>query len=216
MLYIVAVGGSDNNMKKCSKCKENLPLSMFYVQNGRPSSYCKKCEREYHREYQKSSKYREWVRNYRKNSRSGKDKRNEYQRSEKYKIWKRNWRKSELQKAKEKEYRNSEKHKEWVKNNLGSKLRSRLNSAIRGGQKSGSAVDDLGCSIENLKLYLESKFQEGMTWDNRGKHGWHIDHIKPLSSFDLTDREQFLKAVNYTNLQPLWAKDNLTKGVKIL
>jgi len=189
---------------------------MFYVQKGRPSSYCKKCGREYQREYQKSSKYREWVRNYRKNSISCKEKTNEYQRSEKYKIWKRKWRKSELQKAKEKEYRNSEKHKEWVKNNLGSKLRTRLNSAIRGSQKSGSAVDDLGCSIENLKLYLESKFQEGMTWDNRGKHGWHIDHIKPLSSFDLTDREQFLKAVNYTNLQPLWAKDNLTKGVKIL
>jgi hypothetical protein len=89
-------------------------------------------------------------------------------------------------------------------------LRSRLSHAVCG--KAGSAVRDLGCSIEDLKKYLECKFQDGMTWDNYGLHGWHIDHIIPLSSFDLTDREQFLKACHYTNLQPLWAKDNLIKG----
>jgi hypothetical protein len=91
-------------------------------------------------------------------------------------------------------------------------LRERLNKAIINNQKSGSAVKDLGCTIPELKQYLESKFQEGMSWDNHGLHGWHIDHITPLASFDLTDREQFLKACHYTNLQPLWAKDNLKKG----
>jgi len=94
-------------------------------------------------------------------------------------------------------------------------LRTRLGKFIKRGPKRGSAVSDLGCTITELKQYLESKFQEGMTWDNHGFYGWHIDHIIPLASFDLTDREQFLKACHYTNLQPLWAKDNLKKGDKI-
>jgi hypothetical protein len=87
-------------------------------------------------------------------------------------------------------------------------LRSRLTHAIVSGQKAGSAVRDLGCSIEELKKYLESKFQPGMTWDNYSHKGWHIDHIEPLCSFDLTNREQLLKACHYSNLTPLWAKDN--------
>lgn len=51
-----------------------------------------------------------------------------------------------------------------------------------------------------------------MTWENHGKYGWHIDHIKPLVSFDLTERKQFLEAVHFSNLQPLWSGDNLRKG----
>ena len=94
-------------------------------------------------------------------------------------------------------------------------LRKRLTTAIKNNQKSGSAVKDLGCTIEELKQYLESKFSPGMTWDNHGLNGWHIDHIKPLVSFDLTDRKQLLEACHYTNLQPLWAKDNLSKSDKI-
>ena len=95
---------------------------------------------------------------------------------------------------------------------LSTNLRSRLRRAINDNYKSGSAVKDLGCSIEELKIYLESKFQSGMTWDNHSIDGWHIDHIKPLSSFDLTDRNQLLEACHYTNLQPLWAKDNFLKS----
>lgn len=70
----------------------------------------------------------------------------------------------------------------------------------------------MGCTVEELKKYLESKWQEGMSWDNYGFHGWHIDHIKPLASFNLTDRDELLKACHYTNLQPLWCKDNMKKG----
>jgi hypothetical protein len=89
-------------------------------------------------------------------------------------------------------------------------LRTRLAKAIQRDTKTGSAVKDLGCSIAELKSYLETKWQTGMNWENYGK--WHIDHIKPLSMFDLTDAEQFKQACHYTNLQPLWAEDNIRKS----
>ena len=95
-------------------------------------------------------------------------------------------------------------------------LRVRLRKAIKMNKKMGSAIDNLGCSIEELKIFFSKKFQPGMTWDNYGFCGWHIDHIIPLCSFDLTNREQYLKACHYTNLQPLWAKDNLHKYTKVV
>lgn len=99
---------------------------------------------------------------------------------------------------------------------LADHLRNRLYYAIKNNQKVGSAVRDLGCTIDFLKQYIESKFLPGMTWDNwgRGSDKWHLDHIKPLASFDLTDSIQFKQAVHYTNLQPLWEIDNLQKGSK--
>jgi hypothetical protein len=100
---------------------------------------------------------------------------------------------------------------------LAGNLRARLGSAVRQKQKAGSAIKDLGCSIEEFKTYIESRFQDGMTWDNYGKHGWHLDHITPLSSFDLTDRQQFLLASHYTNYHPMWAKFNIQKsGLSVL
>ena len=113
-----------------------------------------------------------------------------------------------------KDYR--KKNKNNIKFKLPSILRRRLRCALKGNYKTGSAVKDLGCSIDELKSYLESKFLSGMSWDNYGFYGWHIDHIKPLASFDLTDRKQFLEACHYKNLQPLWAKDNLIKGDKLI
>jgi hypothetical protein len=94
-------------------------------------------------------------------------------------------------------------------------LRDRLNKAIKGDWKAGSAVNDLGCSIDELKRRLESQFTSEMSWINYGKY-WTIDHIKPLASFDLTDREQFLEACHYTNLQPLYWLDNIIKGDKLI
>ena len=96
------------------------------------------------------------------------------------------------------------------------RLRSRLKNAVIGDFKNGSAVQGLGCSIDEFKLYIQARFADGMTWDNWTTDGWHMDHIKPLASFDLTDRAQFLTACNFTNLQPLWALDNLSKGAKII
>jgi len=68
-----------------------------------------------------------------------------------------------------------------INNKLAHTLRNRVGDIIRGKIKIGSAVDDLGCSIEELKNYLESRFQPGMTWDNWSINGWHVDHVKPLS-----------------------------------
>jgi hypothetical protein len=89
-------------------------------------------------------------------------------------------------------------------------LRSRLRQALKRNSKKGSAVKDLGCTIQELKEYIEVHFEPGMTWDNYGK--WHLDHIKPLSMFDLQDETQFKEAVNYMNLQPMWAEENISKG----
>jgi len=116
-----------------------------------------------------------------------------------------------------KEY-NKKRREVDVEFKLRGNIRTRLCNAIRGGKKPGSAVKDLGCTIKELKQYLESNFQEGMTWENwgLGEGKWSVDHIIPLSSFDLTNREQFLKACHYTNLQPLWALDNLKKGDRLL
>lgn len=98
--------------------------------------------------------------------------------------------------------------------NLAILLRQRLNVALRKQYKAGSAVRDLGCSVAELKLYLEGKFEAGMSWDNQGRGGWHLDHIRPLSSFDLTDPEQLKQAVHFTNLQPMWEVDNIRKSNK--
>lgn len=97
-------------------------------------------------------------------------------------------------------------------------LRKRINGICFNNKslRAGSAVRDLGCSIAALKAHLEAQFKPGMTWENHAIDGWHIDHIVPLASFDLTNREQFLKAAHYTNLQPLWAKENLSKGDRLL
>jgi hypothetical protein len=89
-------------------------------------------------------------------------------------------------------------------------LRSRLRLALRNDQKVGSAIRDLGCTIPELRIYLEGQFQPGMTWDNYGE--WHIDHKEALAKFDLSDRTQLLKACHFTNLQPLWAASNFSKG----
>jgi hypothetical protein len=93
-----------------------------------------------------------------------------------------------------------------------SNMRSRVVKAVRLGLKSGSAVRDLGCSIDEFKLYIAKQFAEGMSWDNWGHDTWHLDHIIPVSVFDLTKREEFLKAFHYTNYHPMWANENYSKG----
>ena len=93
-------------------------------------------------------------------------------------------------------------------------LRRRVNGVVH-GCKSAHTMELIGCSQEELREYLEQQFEEGMSWDNYNHATWHIDHILPCASFDLTDPEQQRKCFHYTNLQPLWAIDNLSKGDKL-
>ncbi len=109
---------------------------------------------------------------------------------------------------------NNLKRKSSIPWRLGYTLRNRLRIAIKNGQKTGSAVAQLGCTIVELKQYIQSKFKEGMSWDNWGITGWHLDHIRPLSSFDLSDPAQFRLAAHFSNLQPLWSHENLKKGAQ--
>jgi hypothetical protein len=177
------------NMKHCTKCKENKNLSYFCknVSTKDGTNYvCKECDNKRRIEYFSKNRLAETEKQSVRNK-NNPEKRREYQR--KYSKTRRN---SDLN------YR------------LKIYLRNRMGAAIKLGYKSGSAVDDLGCSVEFLKQHLQTRFKPGMTWDNYGE--WHIDHILPLSKFDLSKRQQFLIACNYNNLQPLWADENMRKS----
>lgn len=95
---------------------------------------------------------------------------------------------------------------------IGQTLRSRLQKIIK--NKSKSTAELLGCDMDFFLSYLEEKFIDDMSWENYGQ--WHIDHIRPCASFNLNDPEQQKECCHYTNLQPLWAKDNLSKGDRII
>jgi hypothetical protein len=120
------------------------------------------------------------------------------------------------QKNKQKAY---ERRKERFKVNPNAHLKqmigTRIYHALKGGKKDRT-VALLGCTVQHAREHIESLFKQGMSWGNYGVSGWHIDHIKPCASFDLTDPEQQKQCFNYKNLQPLWARDNLTKGCKLL
>ena len=93
-------------------------------------------------------------------------------------------------------------------------LRKRLWKVLKQNSKKSRTLELLGCSIRQLREHLQSQFRPGMTWDNQGK--WHIDHIRPCASFDMTRAEEQRACFNWQNLQPLWAKDNFEKSDKIL
>lgn len=99
-------------------------------------------------------------------------------------------------------------------NRIASNQRARLVRVLNGIVKHNHTLDLIGCTAKELKNYLASKFTDGMTWENYGMDGWHVDHIRPCASFDLADPEQQKQCFHYTNLQPLWARDNLSKGAK--
>ena len=172
-------------MKNCSICKKEKDYSEFYKNKSKKDGYsfdCKLCRKEYH-----------------KNNKNVKTK---Y--LEKNKIRIKEWRKNNTKVNKEKNplYK------------LQYNLRSLISKSItrQGYRKKSKSQEILGCDYIKLKKHLESKFTEGMNWDNYGK--WHIDHIYPTS---LAKTEEEIIKLNYwTNLQPLWASDNIRKGNKII
>src|SRR5579863_6654653 len=185
--------------KRCSACRRVKVLSKFYKDKSRLSGYdarCKNCD------YDKTKKYRN---NNRKKFR-------EQRRA----FYKRHPDKMSIYYDRYYDRRLSY-HKMYIKKRslvdpnfkLGLLLRSRLYNALKGNRRTGSAVRDLGCSLDFLRNYLKKQFKPGMSWSNHGK--WHIDHIIPLTLFDLTDRKELLKACHYTNLRPLWARENLKR-----
>ena len=222
-------------MRFCKFCQCEHPLTdewWVFNKKGKATSWCRLQNRAWQAEYRASHKEqaREYFQSYYKENKEhligyqgsyreqNREKTTEYRKSY-YDSHKAEHR--ERQAAYDsanadilREKRNARYHND-ILFRLSCSLRSRMSSALRKNTKAGSTVRDLGCTILELKQYLESKFHPGMTWENHSKYGWHIDHIIPLSSFDLTDREQFLKACHYTNLQPLWAEENLRKHAKL-
>ena len=92
-------------------------------------------------------------------------------------------------------------------------MRSRMSIALKNNYKSGKTMDLTGCTMEFLRSHLESKFEDGMSWDNYGV--WHIDHIIACANFDMSDPEQQKICFHYTNLQPMWGEHNMKKGARL-
>jgi len=95
------------------------------------------------------------------------------------------------------------------------RLRARCRNAVMAAaaKKASKTLTLVGGNWQSVREWIESKFTQGMTWNNIGM--WHIDHIKPCASFNLSNPEDQMKCFHFTNLQPLWAKDNLSKGCKV-
>jgi|688.fasta_scaffold29184_15 hypothetical protein len=178
-----------NAKKRCDSCQEKYRKLYFRIREKDPK------RKEQHK--QSIAKFRknnpDKIKEYGKKYRNGKNR----------KYYLENKRKS---------------HKEYYHNNtqykLGHLLRVRLWQSIKKSdlRTEKSTIELLGCSKEEFMQYLETKFSEGMNWDNWSLNGWHIDHIRPISSFDLSDPEQVKECFHYSNLQPLWAIDNLKKS----
>lgn len=102
-----------------------------------------------------------------------------------------------------------------VKYKVANALRVRVRKALKGNFKATNTLKMLGCHLDTFKAYIESKWKPGMTWSNYSYYGWHLDHIIPCARFDLSKPEEQLKCFHYKNLQPLWRKENQSKGDKI-
>ena len=181
------------SMKKkvCTKCKIKKSINEFHKHREGLNPRCKSCRKI--------------------------DKKIEYEKNkDKYILRVNVWAKNNRARSNAIKYRwKTKKLKTDVIYKITHNLRCRLIAAVKGKNKSKSTFKLLGCSAAELKQYLENQFTEGMTWENYGYYGWHIDHIIPCATFDLSDSEQQKLCFHYSNLQPLWAKDNMKKRNKM-
>lgn len=226
-------------IKTCSKCGIEKPIDEFYkhklTKDGHAGD-CKNCRNKYNKDNERHLKLKrkEWLsknKNHLKQYNKTYKKENEDIIKQNRSIYLNTNKEEKLERRRELYIinidiikQNKSKHKK--KNNererirrkedlnfrLNGNLKARVRSALklRNGKKAYRTIELIGCSISNLKKHLESLFIDGMTWDNYGE--WHIDHKIPCASFDLTTPKEQKKCFHYSNLQPLWAIDNIKKG----
>lgn len=189
-------------MKNCTKCKKTKSSSEFHKDNHQKSGLrpdCKDCVKAWRLNNKKSISLQ---------IKSWKD-----DNKEKVKNYSKSWyRKNKPKVLKYNRKRTRNLRRSNITFKLEGNLRRRILDAIKFNRKSKKSLQLLGCSVEFLKQYLESQFTDGMTWDNYGFYGWHVDHIKPCARFDLSKESEQRACFHYTNLQPLWAIDNFKKG----
>ena len=177
--------------KKCQKCNITKNVQFFGKNKSKKDglgNQCRVCCAEYQKLHRKTVEGKEYER-----------KRNESPERIKYK------------KEYIRQYHLNRRKKDPVYKLL-SNIRSMFVKVLCGNWKCGKTVELLGCNSKQLRQHIEIRFVEGMTWDNQGQ--WHIDHIKPCSLFDFSKVEEQRKCFHYSNLQPLWAKDNIRKSNK--
>lgn len=203
-------------MKKCSNCKIEKSKRHFLKRKKSKDgldSRCKQCQKDYYYlnkhkiNKQRKQHYQENREELLKNKKIYAD--SHKLEKAKYDVTYRKQNKSKIAHSK-KQW--EIKHKNDPDFKIRRNLRRRIHHALRDNQKSDNTLTLLGCTVEYFKSYLESKFLKGMSWKNYGKYGWHIDHIIPCNKFDLKDFKQQKQCFHYTNMQPLWWKDNLIKG----
>lgn len=94
-------------------------------------------------------------------------------------------------------------------------MRRRISAVLRGKIKEKHSMELVGCTTDQLRAHIEKRFLPGMSFENYGQSGWHVDHIIPCARFDLTKPEHQKMCFHFTNLQPMWARDNISKGCKV-
>ncbi len=209
--------------KKCKSCSEIKPIYEFHIRKQVKDGYnnkCKICACKLVKKYSSTTEQKEKIKKKKKIYNSS-DKGKELNKKQRRKTYLENKEKENLRskkwnsdnKNKIKQYKKKYEKEYYRKNKPKLICRSMLHRALRSlnTKKNSSTNEMLGYSPEQLKNSIESLFKEGMTWENYGK--WHIDHIVPLSSFIENTPVNIVNALS--NLQPLWAKENLSKGNKL-